>query len=100
MAATSAKKKPVAKQKLTLQAAALPSTSTPGTSRHVSVEEVDDDDPTSVGGTLDTDSNSIIELVEKEGSSGDEDMMAEENEEEELGMWFPTLPTPRPFPEY
>jgi len=72
--------------------------STPAISRSATVEDVDDDEPTSVGHTLDADGDSIMELSNDEGRgtqgscarselSDDEDMPADD-EEVELSMIF------------
>jgi hypothetical protein len=67
-------------------------------SRRATVEDVDDDEPTSVGCTLDADGDSIMELSDDEGRgtqgshtrselSDDEDLPADD-EEVELSMIF------------
>src|ERR1700720_4245092 len=74
-------------------ATSTPTPSTPALSRHASVEDVEDDEPTSVGRTLDADGDSIMELSDGEGggtqgngakamstSSDDDDILVDEEE--------------------
>ena len=79
-------------------AASTPASSAPALSRCMSVKDIEDDEPTSVGPTLDVNGDSIMELSDSEGGgtqensvkdmselSDDKDMLVDD-EEVELSM--------------
>jgi hypothetical protein len=86
------KPRPSAKQKVLHTTPATSKRTTPAISKrttlvasqHVSVEDVEDDEPTHVGNILSVDSESILELADESERSGED--VAVDDEDEELGM--------------